>query len=148
MTINIWKTLSTDCVHASSSSSSLSMACPVIWSRQYDCLFSSSVFVMLSTSSPASFISLLQASFHLVFGRSFLLFHGVCNMRINMLLFHRHHMAVPLESVLLHYPGSLLGLQCVHLGSYPSLSLDTYISVSFTSSRASCPFFVAHVSAL
>ena len=52
-----------------SSSSSLSLACPVIWVFLHSVLFA-----MLSSFSPVSVISLLQALVHPRFGRPLLLF--------------------------------------------------------------------------
>ena len=50
-------------------SSSSSMACPVIWGRRYNPLASSSILSWLLRCPPLPYISLLQASFHLRFGR-------------------------------------------------------------------------------
>ena len=85
---------------SNSASSSLSQARPVIWSRQYDCLFFVHdalflLFVVLSFFSPTFVISLLQASFHVTFGHPLIFFPWYARHSSHyVLLFHPHHVAV------------------------------------------------------
>ena len=75
------------CHHSPSlPSSSSSLACPLIWGRQYSCLISfflhSALFVALSSFNPTSVMSLLHASFHNRFGRPLLHFPGIATSTI------------------------------------------------------------------
>ena len=116
----------------------------------------SALFVVLSSFRPISVMSLLQASFHLRFGRPLILFHGMSTSSILLtvcapfiLLTWPYHFS-RFSIIFLDACTTLVVLQ---MCSFRILSLlvtphiHLSILISFTSSRASCPLVVAQVSA-
>ena len=138
---------------------SLSLACPVISSRRYHCLLSSSMMPRLLCcllSACLSHISLLQASFHLWFGHPLLLFPGMSTTSILLTMcssfilltwpYHFSHFSVILYDACTTLVVTLMcSFRILSLLVTPHIHLS--ILISFNSSHPSCPLVVAQVSA-
>ena len=114
------------------------------------------LFVVLSSFSPTSVMSLLHASFHLRFGRPLLLFPGISTSNILLtmcssfiLLTWPYHFSrfsvIFLDACTTPVVPLMCSFRILSLLVTPHIHLS--ILISFTSSRASCPLVVAQVSA-
>ena len=113
------------------------------------------LFVVLSSFSPTSVMSLLHASFHRRCGRPLLLFPGMSTSSILLAMcssfilltwpYHFSHFSViSLEACTTLVVPLMCSFRILSLLVTPHIHLSSLIS--FTSSRASCPFVVAQVS--
>ena len=114
------------------------------------------LFVVLSSFSPTSVMSLLHASFHLRFGRPLLLFPGISTSNILLTMcssfilvtwpYHFSRFSVIfLDTCTTPVVPLMCSFRILSLLVTPHIHLS--ILISFTSSRASCPLVVAQVSA-
>ena len=138
------------------SSSSSSLACPVIWGRRYSWWSYSSMLPCLSCCPLETHLCHVSLACHRRFGRPLLLFPGMSTSNILLtmcstfiLLTWPYHFS-RFSVIFLHSCTTLVvPLMCsfriVSLLVTPHIHIC--ILISFTSSRASCPLVVAQVSA-